>query len=286
MGYRVRQMARHVPPTFDGVAPEDVPKIEAASPRQAPAKPKKGRKLLVVDLCPAGDFHHQSIEYTNMAVRLMARNTGAFEPVFSNDLDALKYPAITKFDAVLLNSTVGEIFADPEVMSGLLRFVREGGGVIGQHAASYGSQNVPEYGDLLGGVDGPHRVEPATLTIEDTASPLTRGFGGKSSFDFTDEYYHFLPTGPFSRDKVRVLVSIDAAKSDLTRWNIRPDKDYALTWIKAYGKGRVFNNAMGHVPAYFATPAFAELVLGGIQFALGDLPLDTTPSSQIPGRTR
>jgi hypothetical protein len=286
MGFRVHQLSRHVPTTFEGVTPEETQKITAAIPRQAHAKPKKARRLLVVDLCPAGDFHHQSIAHTNLALQVMAKNTGAFAPVFSNDLNNLKYPAIKKFDGVLLNSTVGEIFPDPDVINGLIRFVREGGGVAGMHAATYGSQNLPEYAELMGAADGPHRVEPATLKVEDLASPLARGFAGKDSLEFTDEYYHFLPTGPYSRDQVRVLISIDAEKSDLSRWNIRPDKDYALTWVKTYGKGRVFNNAMGHVPAYFATPAFADLVLGGIQFVLGDLELDTTPSAKLPGKTR
>ena len=37
----------------------------------------------------------------------MAKNTGAFEAVFNNDLDNLKYPKIKEYDAVFLNSIVG-----------------------------------------------------------------------------------------------------------------------------------------------------------------------------------
>jgi type 1 glutamine amidotransferase len=109
-------------------------------------------------------------------------------------------------------------------------------------------------------------------------SPLTKDFGGKE-FIYTDEFFHFLPTGPYSREKVHVLISIDAQKTDLSRWKIRPDNDYALSWIKTYGKGRVFDCAMGHTPSLFATPPLAELVLGGIQFVLGDLAADATPSA-------
>ena len=39
-----------------------------------------------------------------------------------------------------------------------------------------------------------------------------------------------------------------------------------------------FNCALGHTP-FFETPAFAQMVLNGIQFVLGDLPADTTPSA-------
>jgi type 1 glutamine amidotransferase len=285
MGYRVEQDSTLLP----GTSPDTVPAaerqaIEAGVPRRALATPKKPRKLLVIDLCPLGDFHHLSVAHTNLAIQLMARNTGAFEPVFSNNLDNLKYPGITQFDAVLFNSTVGEILIDPEVIGGLTRFVREGGGVAGIHAGTFGSMNLPKFGEMMGAVDGPHRVEPATIKIEDLNSPLTKGFNGQSSFAYTDEFYHFLPNGPFSRDKVHVLVSIDTEKSDMSHWNIRPDNDYALVWIKNYGKGRVFNSAMGHMPSFFATPALAEMVLGGIQFVLGDLDADTTPDGLLPAK--
>jgi type 1 glutamine amidotransferase len=282
MGYRVEQDSHLHPSTNPALVPADErQKIEAALPRQGLARPKKPRKLLVLDLCPMGDFHHLSIAHTNLAVQLMAKNTGAFEPVFSNDLNNLKYPSITQFDAVLLNSTVGETFIDPSVLNGLLRFVREGGGVAGIHAATYGSQNLPEFAEMMGAADGPHRVEPATIRIEDLNSPLTKGFAGKESFAYTDEYYHFLPTGPYSREKLHVLISIDAGKSDMSRWKVRPDNDYGLVWIKNYGKGRVFNSAMGHMPSFFATPELAQLVLGGIQFVLGDLDADATPSGDL-----
>ena len=182
MGYRVDQDSRLLPSTSPDLVPANERQaIEAAMPRTAIATPKKARKLLVIDLCPLGDFHHLSIVHTNLAIQLMAKNTGAFEPVFSNDMNNLKYPAITQFDAVLFNSTVGEILIDPDVIGGLTRFVREGGGVAGIHAATYGSMNLPEFGEMMGAVDGPHRVEPATIKIEDLNSPLTKGFDGQSS---------------------------------------------------------------------------------------------------------
>ena len=147
--------------------------------------------------------------------------------------------------------------------------------------------DIPEYGELIGAQSGPHRVETTTLKVDDPDSPLTRhfasssltaGLGGKA-FSWTDEFYHFLPTGPYSREKLHVLISIDAQKTDLSQWHVRPDKDYGLVWIKSYGEGRVFNCALGHTPSLFETPAMAQMVLNGIQFVLGDLPADTTPNA-------
>jgi type 1 glutamine amidotransferase len=213
----------------------------------------------------------------------MAKNTGAYEAIFSNDLNNLKYPAIKQYDGIFLNSVVGEVFPDPDVLSGLLRFVREGGGVAGIHGTTYASMDLAQFSDLMGAADGPHRVEPATLKIDDPASPLTKHFNGQG-FTRSDEYYHFLPTGPYSREKLHVLISIDAAKSDLSNWKVRPDNDYGSVWIKSYGKGRVFNCAMGHTPTLFATPELAQLILNAIQFILGDLPADTTPSAKLSAK--
>ena len=271
MGYRVDEDAKIIPITSTDRIPADVKeKIEAALPKKALATPAKPRKLLVVDVAPAGAYYHDTAAHANFAIQKMADTTGAFQAIFSNDLNNLKYPKILDYDAVFMNSGDGEVFSDPQVLSGLIRFVREGGGLAGLHGASYASWDVPEFGDLIGAQTGPHHVETATLKIDDPDSPLTRQFvdspltaklGGKG-FVYTDEYYHFLPTGPYSRQKLHVLISIDADKTDLSQWHVRPDKDYGLVWIKSYGEGRVFNCAIGHTPTLFETPALAQIDVG------------------------
>ena len=97
-----------------------------------------------------------------MAIDLFAKATGAFEAVFSNDLANFKYENIRKFDAVFLNNTVGQIFVDPEIRSGFSRFVREGGGLAGYHGTSHASMDWPEFGQMLGAVEGAHR-EPTEM---------------------------------------------------------------------------------------------------------------------------
>jgi type 1 glutamine amidotransferase len=61
----------------------------------------------------------------------------------------------------------------------------------------------------------------------------------------------------------------------------RPDADYAVSWIRNYGKGRVFFCILGHNPTLFKTPALAQYFLAGIQFILGDLDADATPSARL-----
>jgi type 1 glutamine amidotransferase len=282
VGWQVVQISKKTPITpVAGIPPLDRAMILAAVPRQALVKPKKARKLLIIDLCPQGGFYHHTIAHANLALELIAKNTGAFEPVFNNDLDNLKYPKIKEYDAVFLNSVVGSLFSDSDVINGLTRYVREGGGVAAIHGSTYASTDIHEYGEMLGAQTGPHRIEVATLKVDDPNSPLTKQFEGHD-VTHVDEFYHFLPDGPYSREKLHVLLSINMAKSDMTTPGqaSRPDNDYGLVWIRSFGNGRVFNCALGHTPLLFGTPKMAQMVLAGIQFALGDLEADTTPSAE------
>ena len=278
----------------DRLTPEERDEITAATPRKAAASPKATRRLLVYDAnigYGGASGGHRSIPAANMAIELFAKATGAYETVFSNDLENFKYDRIKKFDAVFLNNTVGQIFVAPEIRDGLSRFVREGGGLAGYHGTSHASMDWREFGEILGAVEGAHRepTEMATVKIDDPSHPLVAAFRGQS-FVHQDEFYRFVEP-PLSRDKVRVLMSIDVEKTDLNQGRgcarpcVRPDADYALSWIHSYGKGRVFFTSLGHTPAFFTVPNLSDFFFRGIQFVLGDLQADTTPSTKL-GATR
>ena len=98
------------------------------------------------------------------------------KPVFSNDLDNLKYDKIKQFDAIYLNNTVGMIFVDPEVREGLTRFVREGGGLAGQSRRKPRIMDWAEFGEMIGMKWGVHRepTEQATIRIDDPKPSANR----------------------------------------------------------------------------------------------------------------
>jgi type 1 glutamine amidotransferase len=255
-------------------------RIDAGTPRVAVAKPARPRKLLVTDLQMYSG--HSTIPHGNLLLELMGKYTGAFTPTFSNDLSLLKYPKIKEFDAVYLNNVCGMVHNDPDVRDGILRFVREGGGIGGHHAVTYANNNWPEFAELMGGWAGAHHVEKQMIKIDDPASPLTKSFGS-GSFEHTDEFYIFPPYSPYSRDKQRVLLSIDVERSDRATANrfcapcTRPDQDYGLAWIRTYGKGRAYFTPLGHTDIFYTDRRWTEHLLAAIQYILGDLPADATP---------
>ena len=92
----------------------------------------------------------------------------------------------------------------------------------------------------------------------------------------------------YSRQNVRVLTSVDydkmSAEDKAKEQFPRADGDYALSWIRREGKGRVFYEAHGHNEKVYANTTLLEHVLRGMQYALGDLPADDSPS--VKGGTK
>jgi type 1 glutamine amidotransferase len=89
-----------------------------------------------------------------------------------------------------------------------------------------------------------------------------------------DEFYELAE--PYQRADRRVLMSLDLgdpATATATPLH-RKDKDFAVSWIKRYGRGRVFYAMFGHIADPFWNPAVLQYYLDGIQYALGDLEVD------------
>jgi uncharacterized protein len=124
---------------------------------------------------------------------------------------------------------------------------------------------------------------PITVKIDDPKHPLTAAFKGKS-FNTIDEVYTFNDYS-FSRERVRVLTSVDYNLMSNCDKGIeaypRKDHDFALSWIQRVGKGRVFYQALGHHESiYYNNPDMLAHILAGMQYALGDLKADDSPSKK------
>jgi type 1 glutamine amidotransferase/sugar phosphate isomerase/epimerase len=257
--------------------------IDTAIPRQAVAKPARPRKMLVTDIQMYSG--HSTIPHGNYMLELMAKYTGAYVPTFSNDPEMLKYPKIKEFDAVFFNNVCGMVHNDPQVREGILRYVREGGGIGGNHAVTYANLNWPEFAEMMGGWAGQHRVEEQWIRNDDPSSPLMKPFG-TGPFTHTDEFYIFPPYSPYSREKQRVLMSIDVEKSDrgfggrFSELSTRPDQDYGVAWVKPYGKGRTYFTPLGHTTIMYTDKRWTQHLLAAIQYMLGDLAIDDTPGSK------
>jgi type 1 glutamine amidotransferase len=276
----------------------EIEKIYTAIPAAPTIQPQKLRKLLVFSL--SWGYKHDAIIWGKKTFELMAKKTKAFNVIISDDVAMFEPENLRQFDAVLFNNTNREIFLpenfdqlssevqleakqrDELLKNSLVNFLTNGKGLAVIHAGVASFREWPEYGNIIGARFDNHpwnAGSTVTLKVEDLDHPLNRAFPQKY-YKVTDEIYQF--TGNYSRDKLRVLLSIDTSQTDMTVENIhRKDGDFAISWIKNYGEGRIFYCALGHEKHIFWDPILLRHFLDGLQFVLGDLPCDTTPSVNL-----
>ncbi len=270
---------------------EDRARIEQALPQKAPAKPAKPRRLLIFTL-NVGYGGHPSMAYANEAFTLMGKKTGTFETTVSDDPAVFERESLKHFDAVFFNNTVGNCFTNPALREDLVEFVVGGGGLMGVHGTTVAFtrwpgafEDWPEFGYMIGARGANHKdsQEHLWLKLDDPDYPVTRMFD-RQGFDYRDEF--FRPQGTYSRNLVRVLLSIDTRRCDPNQGQprgncYRADNDYAVAWVRNYGRGRVFYCTIAHNPYVFWDSRMLEFYLAAAQFALGDLPAPTTPSARL-----
>jgi type 1 glutamine amidotransferase len=283
-------------PKRDGtyvVSPQTLKAIEAAAPDTPVIPPKKTRKVLVYGRVPT---HPESVACCFKAMEILGRKTGAFEAVTSGDPAMFLPDNLRQFDVVLMNNTherapmlpwdFEQLGSDqqaaakerePLLTKSLVDFVASGKGLVGIHGATAIRDHLKELAEMYGGQIMGHRGGVWWITPEEPAHPLCAPLG-EPSFEVRDEIYVFrkpLTREPMSRNSIRVMMSLDLGKTEDP--GLRKDGDYALSWIRTFGKGRVFYCALGHAKTAYTNPTLMKHYLAGIQFAAGDLSADATP---------
>lgn len=263
-------------PELKPVPEKELGLIEDALPQLSTVKPKTSRKLLVFYRCEG--FVHGAINRGNAALELMGKKTGAFETVVSKDYAMFDAATLKQFDAVMFNNTTHLKF-DEQRRATLMDFVKSSKGVCGIHAATDNFGDWPEAAAMMGGLFHGHPWGGGgtwAVQIEEPDHPVNKGFGGKG-FWVKDEIYKM--KDPYSRDNLRILLGLDMTKKENKPG--RPDNDNAIAWVRNFGDGRVFYCSLGHNNQIFWTPPILQHYLDGIQFAMGDLKADATPSAQL-----
>ncbi len=271
--------------------PGERSKIEQALPERAPARPRRPRCLLIYN-GNEGYGGHPSSAHASLAFARMGEKTGAYATTVGTDPAVFRPESLRQFDALFFNNNVGNLFTDPSLRQSLIEFIVAGGGVLGVHGSSVAFtqwpgaiEDWPEFGLVIGGRGANHREsnEHVFLKLDDPGHPLVRCFGGQG-FDFRDEFFRVHE--PYSRDRLRVLLSFDTNRTDMNQGPprgdcLRADNDYAVAWARGYGRGRAFYCTIAHNPYVFWDRRMLEFYLAAVQFALGDLDAPTTPSSRL-----
>ncbi|MDZ8117531.1 ThuA domain-containing protein [Pontiella agarivorans] len=288
------------------VTEQEKKRIAEAMPKKPIVKPKKDRSVLLYSATAGA--RHWSIPIGKVAFEQMAEQSGAFEIVISDDPEHFKSENLKQFDVVILMNSTGNFFMpctrgedsirdqfsdeewealkvrDAQLIGNLVKYVREGGGLVAIHAAADAYYGNRDYRNMIGGtfMGHPwHGNQKVTVRIDEPDHPLMKAaFEGNTQLSITEEIFQY--NEPYSRDRLHVLMTLDVEKSEKPKGEMkRTDGDYALAWIREEGKGRVFYTGIGHNYEHYWNPQILKHYLAGIQYAAGDLEADATPSAEL-----
>ncbi|MEO8071469.1 MAG: ThuA domain-containing protein, partial [Acidobacteriota bacterium] len=200
----------------------------------------------------------------------------------------LSADALKNYDAVAFLSTTGELpIPDKDAF---FKWIAEGHAFIGLHSATDTLHQTPEYIKMVGAEFAGHGAfHPKVPVVNmDPKSPINAGWGAAIPID--EEFYLFK-----SYDPKQVHVLLEMQEQPYTK----EPGHYPVSWIKMYGKGRVFYTSLGHrddVLLPDATIGDAEFkvrynqapvalavqkhILGGVRWALGLTQSDVTPQAK------
>lgn len=241
-----------------------------------------GQKKHVLFIGEEKGYRHEAVSHAMATIERLGNETGIWDSTLRTDTEPLtkkklEYNAknLTSFEAVIF-FTGGELEMDPQQKADFLSAIRDDGkGFIGIHSAAITFADWPEYREMLGGFydEHPWGTFNAPIVMEDPSFP---GMGQwPTAFHIRDEIYQMKD---YSREKVRVLMRLDPAQIDLANKNVhRRDGDFAVTWAKTYGKGRVYYTSLGHVQENWDRPEFQKMLIEAIKWVTGISSADVTP---------
>lgn len=224
---------------------------------------------MVLYLTQSAGYKHDVLPLSEQIVRQLGE-AGGFDVTVSQDASTITADLLNQYGAVVFYTT-GELPMDARQKADFMAWLTSGKGFVGVHSATDTFYRWPEYGQMIGGYfDGHPWNTDVTLKVEDHESPMTRHLG--PTWKLADEIYQFRD---YTRAGRRVLLSLDTSSVDMKKDGVkRTDGDFANSWYKRHGKGRVFYTALGHRPEVWQSKEFQQHLSGGIQWAIGIHPTD------------
>lgn len=218
-------------------------------------------------------FAHDSVSHAMFTLAKIGEESGVFDVRFHTDTELLTKQKLKGnkknldwFDAVMFY-TQGDLPLTDQQKADLMAFVKQDGkGILAAHAGTDSfRESWPEYVDMVGGAFNHHPWhQEVRVIVDDRQFPATRHFG--PSITLTDEIYQL---NRYSRDKVRVLMRLDTSTVDMTKKNVaRTDGDFAMTWVRDFGNGRVFTSVLGHRNEVWDRPDIQKMWLEAVLWVL------------------
>ena len=190
--------------------------------------------------------HHNSRAYMPILASAFAKN--GINITYTEQLEDLNMENLERYDAVIVYANHENI--TPSQENALLDYVAEGHAFIPIHSASFCFKNSPKYIDLVGAQFQDHKTGTFTATIVAKDHPAMKSVEEFPTWDETYVHHQIA-------DDITILME-----------RVEGDHHEPWTWVKDFGKGKVFYTAYGHDERTWNNPGFQNLVKEGILWAV------------------
>ncbi|MDO6604772.1 PVC-type heme-binding CxxCH protein [Arenibacter palladensis] len=221
--------------------------LVSCGPSERKKKDDQPRRIEMLFLGHALE-HHNSRVY--MPILASALTQSGINITYTEAVEDLNPENLALYDGVIIYANHENRF--PEQEKALLDYVAAGHAFLPIHCASFCFNESEEYVDLVGGQFKTHGTDTFTAKIVDKSHPIMQNFEEFSTWDET--YVH------------------DKLANDITVLMERVEGEHhePWTWVKQFGKGKVFYTAYGHDERTWSKPGFQNLIKEGILWAVDD----------------
>ncbi|MCL6265036.1 ThuA domain-containing protein [Flagellimonas myxillae] len=269
-------------------------KIGAIAPEPSDTPSSDKQHILIFSLHTG--FEHWTIPHTEAVVKLIAEKSGDFTVMTSKDISVFEKRHLRKFDAIVLNNncSVGprrDLFWDAlevnntmseedrakkakQLEKNLVKYVKKGHGLMVLHGSIVMQNNSKAYGEMVGGSFDYHpKHQEIHVKLADPTHPLVQSFES-TGFVHQDEPYFF--KNAYFDYNFKPLLYLEANKLEGLKKEV-PDNIKYVSWIKRYGKGKVFYSSPSHSAQSMENSALLKFFLNGLNYVAGNLECDDSP---------
>ena len=201
-------------------------------------------------------FYHSSIPVAVAAIQKLGQANNMQVDTTSESATFLQ-DNLSTYHAVVFMSTTGDVFNEAEQVA-FKKYINNGGGFVGIHAATDTEYGWPWYNQLVGGYFKSHpKQQEAVLNIVDANHKSTKHL--PAQWKRFDEWYNFKDMQP----GLHILINID----EKTYEGGEMGDSHPMAWCHKFDGGKAFYTELGHTNQSFADPVYLKHILGGIRYA-------------------
>ncbi len=205
------------------------------------------RRLEILFLGHASE-HHNSSKYAPILASEFSKD--GINISYTEDIKDLNTRNLELYDGLIIYANHDSIPEKEE--KALLEYVKSGHAFIPIHSASFCFRNSPDYVEMVGGQFKSHETDTFTAKIVNKVHPIMKTVKEFSTWDETYVHHKL-------RDDRTVLEE-----------RVEGEHHEPWTWVKNYGKGRVFYTAFGHDERTWEQAEFQNLIKQGVLWAVND----------------